>query len=239
MANPEEGESFCFPPLGDYQNLNAWDILVNNMEKPLFARVPEEVAEFLRKERPSWELIPDRDNDDYVYLNEKLKTLSGRSMHQKKNHYNYFRQNFKFTLEPITPSLYNELVAVEDKWLTSKLEMGVTESHLIMEKEAIHTILTCFDELKVQGLAVKVDGGIEAFSIGEMLNEDTIVVHVEKGNPELRGIYVALFSNFCNLIFPNATYVNREQDLGLPGLRRSKESLKPNRMVKKYKIIPK
>ncbi|MDR2349907.1 MAG: phosphatidylglycerol lysyltransferase domain-containing protein [Deltaproteobacteria bacterium] len=233
-----EGECFCFPPLGDFKNAGVWDFAAASMEKPLFSRVPREAMEFVAKERPSWRIEPDRDNDDYVYLNEKLKTLSGRSMHQKKNHYNYFRQNHKHSLEPITPALHDELVAVEDKWLTSKLEAGVSESHLIKEKEAIHAILTHFDELGVAGLAVKVDGAIEAFSVGEMLNEDTVVVHVEKGNPELRGIYVALFSNFCGLIFPDAVYVNREQDLGLPGLRRSKESLKPLRMVEKFKIYP-
>jgi hypothetical protein len=237
-ASPKEAEGFCFPPLGDYSNLKAWDVMAESMEKPLFSRVPEKIADFIKKERPSWSVLPDRDNDDYVYLNEKLKTLSGRSMHQKKNHYNYFRQNFNHTLEPITPELFEELVAVEDKWLVSKLEKGVSESHLIMEKEAIHTTLTHFDALGVKGLAVKVDGAIEAFSIGEALNDDTIVVHVEKGNPEIRGVYVALCSNFCNLIFPDAKYVNREQDLGLPGLRRSKESLKPFDMVRKFRVIP-
>jgi hypothetical protein len=126
-----------------------------------------------------------------------------------------------------------------ERWLSYKLEQGWKDSHLTMEKEAISNILAEYDALGVGGLAIRVNGKIEAFSIGEMLNDDTMVVHVEKGNPEIRGIYVAICSNFCRTLFPQATYVNREQDLGLPGLRHSKLSLKPSSFVHKFIVNPK
>jgi hypothetical protein len=237
-AEPRGGRPFCLPPLGDPRSLDAWDFLAGSLGEPLFSRVPESSKDFIAEHRPGWLIVPDRDNDDYVYLNNKLITLSGRIMHQKKNHYNYFRQNYPHVILPITKELFPELLALGERWLSVKLEQGWEDSHLTMEKEAIENILAHYEELEVKGVAIMVQGRIEAFSIGEMLNDDTVVVHVEKGNPEIRGIYVAICSNFCRMLFPEATYVNREQDLGLPGLRHSKLSLKPSCYVHKYLLTP-
>ncbi|MDR2199259.1 MAG: phosphatidylglycerol lysyltransferase domain-containing protein [Deltaproteobacteria bacterium] len=239
MADPKEAKPFCLPPLGDYKSPEAWDFLADCMESPFFSRVPENCKDFISQERPGWLIVPDRDNDDYVYSNNKLITLSGRIMHQKKNHYNYFRNNYPHEFARITSELFPELMSLDDRWMDNKVEQGSSSSHLIMEKAAISELLNNFEELEVSGLAVKVNGRIEGFSIGEMLNEDTIVVHVEKGNPDIRGIYVAVFSNFCGMFFPDAQYVNREQDLGLPGLRNSKLSLKPVHFVNKFNLFPK
>jgi hypothetical protein len=238
-AHPLGGKPFCLAPLGDSGSLEAWDFLAGSLEEPLFSRVPEDCKDLISQRRPEWLIVPDRDNDDYVYLNQKLITLSGRIMHQKKNHYNYFKQNYPHEFLPLRPELFPELKALGDRWINLKLEQGWEGSHLSMEGIAISNILGHYDELGVSGIAIRIGGRIEAFSIGEMLNDDTVVVHVEKGNPEFRGIYVALVSNFCRLIFPKATYVNREQDLGLPGLRHSKQSLKPVNFVHKYNIYPK
>jgi hypothetical protein len=237
-ANPDGGKPFCLPPLGDKSNLEAWDFLKDSLPIPFFNRVPESCKDFISQERPGWLIVPDRDNDDYVYLNNKLITLSGRIMHQKKNHYNYFRQNYPHEVLRITRDLFPEMLFMSERWMGFKLEQGWEDSHLTKEKEAIQNILENYEELEVKGVAIKVNGRVEAFSIGEMLNEDTIVVHVEKGNPEIRGIYVAICSNFCRELFPEATYVNREQDLGLPGLRHSKLSLKPANFVHKFSLEP-
>ncbi|MDR2611791.1 MAG: phosphatidylglycerol lysyltransferase domain-containing protein [Deltaproteobacteria bacterium] len=244
MAAPERGEPFCLPPLGYRASLAAWDMMAEHMRclslPPVFSRVPERDALLVKAARPDWEIEPDRDNDDYVYDANKLRTLSGRSMHQKKNHYNHFVQNYRAEYLPITRDLFPELRSLEDKWLTLKAEKegAGAATHLAMEREAIHALLESFETLGQKGLAIVINGRIEAFTAGEMLTPDTLLVHVEKGNPEIRGIYVALCSHFVREVFPEAAYVNREQDLGLPGLRRSKESLKPHHFVRKYRVIP-
>jgi hypothetical protein len=244
MASPLDGQPFCLQPLGAPERLEAWDFMAARMRElslaPLFSRVPEREAEIIRAARPDWEVEPDRDNDDYVYDAAKLRTLSGRSMHQKKNHYNHFIQNNRAEFLPITRSLFPELKRVEDKWLTLKAEREAAgdATHLALEREAIHSILERFEDLGQRGLAIRIDGAIEAFTVGEMLSPDTLLVHIEKGNPEIRGIYVALCSHFVREVFPEAAFVNREQDLGLPGLRRSKESLKPHHFVRKFKVKP-
>ncbi|MDR1871756.1 MAG: phosphatidylglycerol lysyltransferase domain-containing protein [Deltaproteobacteria bacterium] len=238
IANPEGQAPFAAPPLGTGDQLKALEVLFSHLDNPILTRAPENLTRLIERERPNWTISPDPDNDDYVYLAEKLRDLSGRRMHQKKNHYNYFKQNYSYEMVDLTFDLIPELIAVEDLWLTAKTEKVGQDSHLIMERKAVHHCLDKLVELDLKGLAIRVDGKIEAFTLGEVLNADTAVIHVEKGNPTIRGIYVALLSEFCRRHFPTLTYVNREQDLGLPGLRFSKESLKPHHMAKKYVVTP-
>jgi hypothetical protein len=244
LARPEGSDPFCLPPMGAWDAPEPWELMASAMAdaglRPRFSRVPEREAGFVRGRFPGWEVEPDRDNDDYVYDAGKLRTLSGRSMHQKKNHYNHFVQNYSAEYLPITRGLFPELKLVEDEWLTLKTEREGegAATHLAMEREAIHSILEGFEALGQRGMAIRIAGRIEAFTIGEMLSPDTLLVHVEKGNPEIRGIYVALCSHFAREIFPEAAFVNREQDLGLTGLRRSKESLKPHHFVRKFNVTP-
>ena len=238
-AEPEGGAPFALAPLGGGDFLAALDFLLASMAEPRLSRVPEAETGVIAAARPDWSVEPDVDNFDYVYLAEKLITLGGRRMHQKKNHYNNFVRNNRFELLEVTEALHDELVAVEAKWLTSKTEKLGPDNHLQLEREAVHILLENFKNLELQGLAIRVDDKIEAFTLGEPLGPDTALVHVEKGNPDIRGIYVALCSHFCKTYYADKTFINREQDLGLPGLRQSKESLKPDHMRKKFNIWPK
>ncbi|MDR1050193.1 MAG: phosphatidylglycerol lysyltransferase domain-containing protein [Deltaproteobacteria bacterium] len=238
LARPSSGAPFAMPPLGPGDKLAAAEFLVERMDSPMLARIPEELADRIAAAHPTWRVEHDADNDDYVYLAEKVINLSGRRMHQKKNHYNSFVKNNRFELVTVTPALHDELVEVEAKWLTSKTEKIGENSHLQIERDAVHLLLENFSTLEIQGLAIRIDGRIEAFSLGESLSPDTALIHVEKGSPEIRGIYVALCSSFCRASYSDKTYVNREQDLGLPGLRWSKESLKPDHMRRKFNIWP-
>jgi hypothetical protein len=238
LAQPENSATFGFPPIGTGNKLKAVEFLVSQMEEPRLSRVPEELAQLISQNFPNWQILPDPDNDDYVYLAEKLINLSGRRMHQKKNHYNYFIQNYPHEFQNINQALLPELIEMESQWLISKTEKIGANSHLIKEKESVHSLLENMTPLEVTGLVVRIKGKIEAFTIGESLNKDTAIIHVEKGNPDIRGIYIALCSQYCRAFFPDKTFINREQDLGLPGLKQSKESLKPDHMRKKFIIIP-
>ncbi|MDR1086365.1 MAG: phosphatidylglycerol lysyltransferase domain-containing protein [Deltaproteobacteria bacterium] len=236
LAHPENSDPFALPPLGGGDKMKAAEFLFNELTVPKMSRVPQELADLMGKLRPDWKVESDPDNDDYVYLSEKLINLSGRRMHQKKNHYNSFVQNNRYELLEVTRDLIPELSTVEDLWLTAKTEKIGLQSHLIMEKKAVHLLLANLETLNLHGLAIRIGGKIEAFTIGEVLNPDTAVIHAEKGNPDIRGIYVALCSNFCRRYYGAMKYINREQDLGLPGLRFSKESLKPDHMSRKYVV---
>jgi hypothetical protein len=241
IASPEGEEPFGLPPAGGGDRLAALDFTLAELVRlgaaPVCRRVPQILVDQFRAAGRLGAAVPDRDNDDYIYLVRQLATLSGRRMHQKKNHYNYFIAHHQFECLPVTSGLKPELLAVQESWLATKVDRDeITPRQLRYEAESVREILEHLDELNLLGLAIRLGGRLEGFTLGELVRPDTAQVHLEKANPEIRGLFVALASHFCRSLSPDVIYVNREQDLGLPGLRRSKESLKPDHLIHKFTI---
>jgi hypothetical protein len=239
LAAPQGEEPFGLPPVGGGNQLAALDFTAETLKaltsRPVIKRVPEGLAQKIKETGRPYSCLSDRDNDDYVYLAEQLRTLGGRRLHQKKNHYNFFVSHNQFECLPVTRELAPELLAVQESWLATKEEREtVPDHHLLYEVEAVHELIKQFDSLNQLGLAIRIDGRIAGFTMGEIMSPDTVLVHIEKADYEIRGLFVALSSHFCRQLPPDIVYVNREQDLGLPGLRQSKESLKPDHMRRKY-----
>lgn len=243
LALPEGEEPFGLVPVGPGDRIAALghtcQALAELTKHPQIRRVPEDLVTELEAAGAPYEYSHDRNHDDYVYLKESLSTLSGRKMHQKRNHYNYFINHNQFECVPVTSELISELLAVQEGWLANKEEQSHTTGLLNYELTSVQELLHHMDDLNQMGLAIRINGRIEGFTMGEMLNPNTMLVHLEKANSEIRGLFMALFSHFCHLFSPEVVYVNREQDLGLPGLRLSKESLRPDHMVRKFTVIPK
>ncbi|MDR2934542.1 MAG: phosphatidylglycerol lysyltransferase domain-containing protein [Candidatus Adiutrix sp.] len=241
IASPEGEESFGLPPAGGGDRLAALDFTMAELARlgaaPVCRRAPEILVDKLKAAGRPCVAVPDRDNDDYVYLVRQLAALSGRRMHQKKNHYNYFVAHNQFECLPVTSGLKPDLLAVQEGWLATKVERDeISPSQLRYEAESVREILEHLEELNLLGLAIRLEGRLEGFTLGELARPDTAQVHLEKANPEIRGLFVALASHFCRALPPAVVYVNREQDLGLPGLRRSKESLKPDHRIHKFTV---
>ena len=106
-----------------------------------------------------------------------------------------------------------------------------------MSTEPRESALTHFEDLGFQGGAIVIDSRLEAFSLGEALNENTAVIHIEKANPDIPGLYAAMNQRFCQNAWPSMDFINREQDLGLEGLRKAKESYHPHHMTNKYTLV--
>jgi hypothetical protein len=104
------------------------------------------------------------------------------------------------------------------------------------EWDATREALRHFDRLDIKGGAILIDGKVEAFALGEHLNETTAVVHIEKANMEIRGLYAAINQCFCEKQWADTPFVNREQDLGEPGLREAKLSYNPDHLVAKFRV---
>ena len=243
LALPEGEEPFGLVPVGPGDRIAAlgstFQGLAELTKQPQIRRVPEDLVTELEAAGSPYECSHDRDNDDYIYLRERLCTLSGRKLHQKKNHYNHFIKNYQFECVPVTSELISELLTVQEGWLASKEESSNTSGLLNYELASVQELLHHMDDLNQLGLAIRINGRIEGFTMGEMLNHNTMLVHLEKANHEFRGLFMALCSHFCRLFSSEVVYVNREQDLGLPGLRLSKESLRPDHMVRKFTVVPK
>lgn len=196
------------------------------------------IDELMKYPDANFEISSDRNNSDYVYLAQDLINLSGRKFHGKKNHLNQFYKDYP-TAEylPITCENIPQCKEVLKNWYAAHEDPD--DIFVGQEKNAINEILDNFDDFKLKGGAILLGGKIVAFTFGEQLNSDTAVIHVEKADPEIRGAYTAINQNFIAHEWANMTYINREEDMGLDGLRQAKESYRPVKMIEKFsaKII--
>ena len=176
----------------------------------------------------------DRDYDEYVYEREKLTYLSGRALHKKKNHLNYFYKNYRYETRPLQREDLKEVLDLSDEILAARSYTEDEEQSLTIEKAAIWEMMEHLGDPDVYSVGIYIKGKLEAFAIGERLNKDTAVEHFEKANDHIRGLYQAVCSEFCKILPEDIVYVNREEDMGLENLRQAKEALRPHHMVEKY-----
>jgi len=177
---------------------------------------------------------PVRDQFDYVYQTRDLIQLSGRKYHSKRNHINNFLQAHSFTYAALQDDHLPACLELSGRWCQAR--RCEEDLNLMGEWEAIREALADFHGLAIQGGVILIENKLEAFALGELLNEQTAVVHIEKANPEIPGLYTMINQQFCEKTWPHVPAINREQDLGEPGLRRAKLSYYPDRLVEKFRI---
>ncbi|MDO4323776.1 MAG: phosphatidylglycerol lysyltransferase domain-containing protein [Lachnospiraceae bacterium] len=173
-----------------------------------------------------------RDAADYVYETERLIALSGKKYHGKKNHINKFQKTYPdWTYEKITPGNVEECFQMALSW---RRENGCEEDEN-KNAEMCVTLnsLRLMEELELTGGMIRAGGKVVAFSIGEPVCDDTMVVHIEKAYAEVQGAYPMINQQFLLHEASEYKYVNREEDLGEPGLRRAKESYHPVFLLEK------
>lgn len=177
---------------------------------------------------------PTRDHFDYVYLRDDLVKLGGNKYRSKRNHINQLVRAYSYRYEQLAPDHINDCIAVQEKWCL--LRRCEDDMDLIGEWDAVKEILRCYMNLNVQGAVITIENKVVAFTIGQMLNENTAVIHIEKADPEIPGLYPVINQQFCENNWQGVRYINREQDLGIPGLREAKLSYYPDHMVNKFRI---
>lgn len=181
------------------------------------------------------EIVEDRDNFDYLHLRDELANLAGGRYHGKKNRVNYFTRRHEYVVELYASGHCESALRLLDEW---KRVRGEVESRsLASETAAAAEALRMADVLGLQGVVILVGGEVKAFALGEILNRTTSVCHFEKADPFSEGAYQLVDREFNRLLFTDCTYVNREQDLGVAGLRESKRSYHPVELVRKFRGI--
>lgn len=239
-------ESWILPPYGDYAQCDLKGVLLQVKDyfaaqgKPLILRaVTQAFAHVLEQQCPGmFQLEEERDLEDYLYGGDDLRELKGRKYHSKRNHLSNFHKAYPdFVYEPMTAAMREEIWAFIDLWCKQKECSGKFSDGLICEKKAIREALDYFDQLDYVGAVIRIDGQIEAFTMGERLNDDTVVIHVEKANGLINGLYGAINQEFLRHAWPDIAFVNREEDTGDEGLRKAKLSYHPLELVKKYKGV--
>jgi hypothetical protein len=235
----DRGEaSFFFPPLGEGDVVECYQGLLQYLKgkglSPKIDRVPEAAVEKIDWKPSGMKAELDRSQCDYVYLTQDLTELKGRKYHRKRNHIKQFQEKYSYQYIPLTPEWIPQCLQLEAEWCD--LRHCESSPGLLNESSAIKEAFTRFEELGVKGGAILINGRVEAFTLGDPLNGETAVIHVEKANPAFEGLYPTINQAFLEYQWSGYTYVNREQDLGEEGLRKAKESYFPHHMVNKYRI---
>lgn len=205
-------------------------------QKPVIERVGEDVLALISDD-PSIEWEEERADFDYVYSVRSLIELAGNEYHDKKNLINQFKKKYPYRYVELTEEAVEHALRFAHEWCEER-DCEKVES-LSKESCAIHEMLKHFKRLHLKGGAVEVDGKFVAITIGEQLNRDTFVIHVEKARSSMTGLYQLINQEFLIRAAADLEFVNREQDLGIEGLRRAKLSYNPVRLIKKYRVFPK
>lgn len=201
--------------------------------KGVFIRISENVAEFFEK-GSHFKVEEDRNNWDYLYLYSDLTDLPGRKFDGKRNLIKKFKSEYGYAYMDINVSDAALILEFEDAWCTIK-DCDRVEG-LNNERGMVRRLISHFADFDLKVGAIKVNGKIRAVAVGEALNADTLVMHILKADPALAGLYQIMLNDFLRVQAKVFKYVNLEQDLGIAGLRASKQSYHPLRMVKKYNV---
>lgn len=201
--------------------------------------VPLQITGVTEKSLPVFnELFPerfsveyDRDSSDYIYLASDLSGLKGKKYHSKRNHLSHF-MSLDYTFSLIQEKDFDDCIS----FCTEDYNNKYHDCSSVAEQYAINTYFSYFNELGLTGGIIRIDGKTVAVTVGERLNSDTFCVHIEKADKSFSGIYTAINNFFVSSAVKDFRYVNREEDLGIEGLRKAKLSYHPVFLLNKYII---
>ncbi|HOT95446.1 MAG TPA: phosphatidylglycerol lysyltransferase domain-containing protein [Methanoregulaceae archaeon] len=183
---------------------------------------------------PALTLRPVRDLFEYVYRTTDLADLPGRGYLTIRRQISRFRRNCSSEVEAITARTIEEVRVFVNRWCNWK--DCENDPLLKGEREAVLFALAHFEELGLDGIAIRVDGEVAAMTVFEMINPGTALVHFEKGLPDCEGIYKAINQETARRLRETCSYINRESDMGVPGLREAKTRYHPHHMVEVHAI---
>ena len=230
---------YAFPPLGEGDIAGGARILSEYLAqagaRPVLFPLPKPWVERYFG-GPSWRALGDRNNFDYVYLREELAHLPGKKFHNRRN------RLLKFLREEAQGYEYSDLAAQDEEECLQLAEgwcdirCSVERPSTFLETEAAKEALIHREALGLKGGVIRLAGRVRAFCLGEELTPETFVVHFEKTEPGREGLAQLINRDFCLHSLGGYRYVNREQDLGDPGLRQAKESYNPVFLAEKYRV---
>lgn len=238
-----DGQFYYMMPIGKMPLSDALDLIMRNAEEN---RIPfqmkgitSEMWHAIETQMPGmFRYLPDRNNDEYLYHSEKLIKLSGKKLQSKRNHINRFKtDNPDWEYFPLTSKdELDECARMLDEWEdvnASKIDFTQRYDYI-----ATKIMLEKFDDLQLRGGAIRVNGQIIAFTIGEPLTADTFVIHVEKAFGDMNGAYTIINQQFVEHEASEFTYINREEDMGISNLRKAKMSYYPDILQEEGILIP-
>lgn len=231
-----DGKSYYLMPIGKMPLAKAFGLIKEDAAQNGSPFLMKGVSSVMWKEIEAampgrFHFTPDRNNDEYIYLSEKLRSLSGKKLQSKRNHINRFKaENPDWCYFPITDTNdVSECRAMLDEWEGINSEKA--DRDLRYDYIATNIMLQNFFEMQLCGGYIRANGKIVAFSIGEAVNDDTFVVHVEKAYSDVNGAYTIINQQFVENCASEYKYINREEDMGIENLRKAKLSYYPEYLI--------
>jgi len=225
------------PPIGENKK-EVFDQVLNLAREQSadcpFGMITSDVKEWMEKNYSNLNFKEHSGFFDYIYLASDLAELSGSDYSKIRNRLNKFKKTNEYNIENISKKNFEEIKEFLKRWCLWK----DCESDPILdnERKAILFSMDNFFNLGLSGLAIRINGDIEAISVFEKYCFDTAVVHYEKGSPEYDGIYKAINQETANILLNDVKFINRESDMNIPGLRKAKMSYRPHHMVKVFHL---
>lgn len=217
------------------------DALARGVEFRLVCVTPEQAEELKALYPGRFHYEAYRDSFDYFYGVDQLADLKGKKLHGKRNHINRFLEEYPdWTAEQVTPENLELCRQVERRWQAEAAgaDSGGDEAeNQNYEGEALELALRDFQALGLDGLLILVEGRPAAFALGKQVSAESYNIHFEKAVSEVQGSYAIVNREFARWIrehCPGVRYINREDDMGVPGLRAAKESYRPEFLLEKY-----
>lgn len=246
MQTFPDRHQFCYPPIGSGNFEAALNALVADSEERgrdfHMSIIPEALIPRIEAALPHRFTFSDnRDWYDYFYETQTLADLRGSALQPKRNQINRFKKAYenRWSYDPISPANFAEAVTCNNLWQHLHSEASDEEA-IVDETQALLTALDHFNCLHLFGGVLRVDGEVAAFSFGYRVTSDTVVVPFEKADHRIQGA-----SQMINQLFAQTfctdngiRYINREDDLGIAGLRKAKLSYRPAFFGKKFQALP-
>jgi uncharacterized protein len=239
VSSADGNLTWALPPVGPApradlcRKILAWLRDEQGVNDPAIERADPRLAAELGG-HPAFVLEPVRDHFDYVYSTDDLNKLAGGKYHTQRNHINSLGRSYRYRYEPLREEHLSACLYLCARWC--QVKKCDEDLSLMGEWEAIVKVLANYQALSLQGGVILIDDRVQAFSCGELLNKETAVIHLEKADPELRGLYAVINQQFTREAWAGVPFVNREQDLGEAGLRKAKMSYHPHHLVEKFRI---
>ena len=208
------------------------DAKENGKELWFFGLLPTEKAWLEANYPGEFTYTASRDDAEYIYEADKLMTYAGKKLHAKRNHIHQFMAQYgeRYEYVKITGDMMGECVDVYNEWLSEK-SPDETDN---MELCAIKTLLMHMDVLGIRGGGIRIDGKLAAFTLGQKMDDNMAVVHIEKADNEIMGLYTVINNQFVQHELTDVKFINREEDMGMEGLRKAKLSYYPAYMIDKF-----
>ncbi len=205
------------------------------VEKIKICPLTSDMLPKIKESFPDAEIILSRELSDYFYNTTDLINLSGKKFHQKRNHVNSFVSKYSYTYVPIRP--YDKESVTLLKEACNALYDPNSGEDLADEHITINELISNFEALGLAAGVIVCDNKPIAYSIGEHMSQDTALIHIEKADKNFSGSFAAINKMFAEHEFSDTLFINREEDMGIEGLRKAKLSYHPVRLGEYYTAI--